>query len=406
MEIGEETSDSKDRSSPEVQSSHNSELADLATEVRDLNTRFTTTCIQAKQHYADLSSAIAVAGGDRPVSSLSKASKSSKSSAKFHRSKSERRKHRKRTQSLYIEEEEQKSEPTTTADKIEIVNQNRSPKVLKRSRSWSLPTDLDDMIKKQSNSEDPAGSHGNGLGGGSNNGQQNPTVAHGKQETPHSSEKTNSSSSPGAIKSQRPALDHSESLDSSRPATSSFVRDLDSLRGSKRSRRPKSAVFVSGDEAQFCYLDDQGSPIDPSLSNSPVLKVSPGSNKAATKTATPLGKPVMLKFEAAPRTRSQRSSVTSIGSLPLAEDFKLHPLVDSRRGLTTNQNTSLLSDSSSLLGSNFTESVLCGGGGDRVDSGVRLSKSMDELLTIATDDERHKQRGEWFKYTLVREGIT
>ncbi len=375
MEIGDETSISTDRSS------HNPELAELATKVRDLNTRFTSTCIQAKQHYADLSSAITVAGGERPLSSLSKASKSS---VKYRKSKSERRKHRKRTQSLYIEEEEQDSQPTAPANKIEVVNQDRSPK-LKRSRSWSIPTDLDDMIK-QSNSEDP-GSHGNGLGGGSTNDQQNPAVAHDKQET-HSSEKTNSSSSPGAI---RPALDHSESLDSSRQATSLFVRDLDSLRGSKRSRRPKSAVIVSGDEAKFCYLNDQGSPINTSLRNSPVLKISPGSTKT-----TPLGKPIMFKFEAAARI-SQRSSVTSIGdtsSLSPVDEFRLHPLVDSRRGFT-NQNTILLSDTSSLVGSNFTESVC-----DRVDGGVRLSKSMDELLTIGEQDKR---RGEWFKSKLVQE---
>ncbi len=379
LEIGNETSDGK--VSPEGgQDSHNPELAKLATEVRDLNDRFATTCLQAKQHYAELSSAI---GGDRPESSLSRQGISphlpprpgSKSSGKSrHKPRSEKRKHRKRTQSLYVEEEQADAQ---SPNKSETANSKVSPK-LRKSQSWSLPTDLDDMIKQQSIREAP-GSHGNGMGGGSNNDQQNPSTAD-KQET----QKIYSFSTP--IKIPRPRLDHCESLDSPRQATGSFERDhspSNSLRGSKRSKRPKSAVFVSGDAAQFCYLDEHGSPIN---SNSPVLKLS--SDKAASiGKPSSIGKPTTFKLEAAART-SQRSSVTSFGdtsSLSPSEDFRLvHQLVDNRR-MSTDQNASVLSSGSSVSGFHVT-------GSGRSEGGPRLSKSMDELITVGVD----KSRSKWF----------
>lgn len=46
----------------------NPRLAQLATEVKDLNTRFATTCVQARQHYATLSKTMASALQDRPIS--------------------------------------------------------------------------------------------------------------------------------------------------------------------------------------------------------------------------------------------------------------------------------------------------------------------------------------------------
>lgn len=376
-EIGDETSEDK-VSSDDGQSSRNSELAKLATDVRDLNNRFATTCIQAKQHYADLSNAI---GGDRPLSSLSRQGispnlpprPSSKSSNKSRKSRAEKRKHRKKTQSLCIEEDQSDSQP---AHKSEAKNLKESSQ-LKKSQSWSLPTDLDDMIKLQSIREAPPGSHGNGMGGGSNNDQQNPSGD--KQET----QNINSSfSSP--IKIPRPRLDHCESLDSSRQASGSFERNhspSNSLRGSKRLKRPKSAIIVSGDATLFCYLDEQGSPISNSLSNSPVLKVS--SDKTASITNSSPGKPATLKLEAAVRT-SQRSSVTSFGdtlSLTPSEDYRFHQLVDDRR-MSVDQNASLLSSSSSSHG-------VIGGEGR-----PRLSKSLDELVTVGASDQENKSQCE------------
>lgn len=43
----------------------NPRLAELATEVKDLNTRFATTCVQARQHYSSLSKAMASAVHDK-----------------------------------------------------------------------------------------------------------------------------------------------------------------------------------------------------------------------------------------------------------------------------------------------------------------------------------------------------
>lgn len=385
LEIGDETSNGKVSPEEEGQSSsHNPELAKLATEVRDLNDRFATTCLQAKQHYADLSDAI---GGDRPESRLSKQGISphlpprpgSKSSSKSRKSsRAEKRKRRKRTQSLYIEEEQADGQSAPSTDKSEIENSKGSPK-LRKSQSWSLPTDLDDMIRQQSMREAP-GSHGNSMGGGSGNDQQNPSIP-GKQET---TRKINSST---PIKIPRPALDHCESLDSSRQATGSFERDhspSNSLLGSRK--RPKSAVFVSGDAAQFCYLDEQGSPINTSLSNSPVLKVSTD-DKAVSIANSPLGKPTTFKLESAART-SQRSSITSFGdtlSLSPSEDFRpQHQLVGNRR-MSTDQNASLLSSGS---GSHVT-------GGGRGEARQRLSKSLDELVTVGANEE-NKSQGELF----------
>ena len=184
-EVGEETSsqsshDDRGQSSPPT---HVPDLADLATEVRDLNNRFTTMCIQAKQHYTDLSNALNTAIDDRsslksfsfstasPPVPEGRASRLSDNGAAPHdhtshtnanqtdsgkevkghtpvklrgskSPKNEKRAklRRKRSKSVHLSEEE---EP-----KMEISALDQSPPRIRRSRSWSTPTDLDELLEK------------------------------------------------------------------------------------------------------------------------------------------------------------------------------------------------------------------------------------------------------------------
>ena len=61
-EIGEATDPEQTEATPSPSlSQHDPKLAELATDVKDLNTRFASSCMQARQHYASLSNTLATA---------------------------------------------------------------------------------------------------------------------------------------------------------------------------------------------------------------------------------------------------------------------------------------------------------------------------------------------------------
>ena len=364
-EIGDETLEVRGEGSP--QSSHNPELAKVATEARDLNTRFSTMCLQAKQHYTDLSAALATVAGGRPLSQLSGQGGSSSKSGTLpahlpprsdKKSAVNLRKHsklkRKKSKSLYIPDEEDGPSPATPGSGMETLESDPSSN-MKKSRS--VPTDLDELMSQK--------------GGVAST----DTPTSGKQDTKAPSKKTSlpsldiSSSVTAAINSNPAALrTRPDCLESPNQLSPSLYRHrdhspVDSLRGSKRSRRPRSAVIVNGEEAQFCYLDNPSSPLT-SVSHSPVLKVSPRlvSKVTANQTA------VVHKISVGSEGQRSFGDSSSLSAMDI--------------GSPSNQNASSLSIGSSLVGSNLSVDEWEGGG---VESEGRRSKSMDELASVPGD---------------------